>query len=163
MVITCSKWHSMDQPVQVANPARGQLNRENLMFSCLSPFTPESLSSSLSFSTLRLNHQYGIWCLITGFLPLSAVGGIHLLVPYWYRQPPPSNQSLLYYNLVHQVTELRTDGVYCRESAGTVPLVLGIIRVTGAAFSAITMDQFLCASLFLHPHGMISMVATLRP
>ena len=30
MVITCSK--SMDQPGKVANPARGQLNRENEYF-----------------------------------------------------------------------------------------------------------------------------------
>ena len=46
---------------------------------------------------------------------------------------------------------MRTDGVHCRESAGTVTglAVLRVVRVTkGAVFSGITIDQFLCASLF---------------
>ena len=33
----------MDQPGKVANPARGQLNRENTI--SLSPFAPENLAS----------------------------------------------------------------------------------------------------------------------
>ena len=44
-VITCSK--SMDQPGKVANPARGQLNRE--MDISLSPFAPENLVSRDGF------------------------------------------------------------------------------------------------------------------
>ena len=42
------------------------------------------------------------------------------------------------------------DHTYYRESAGTGPLALKIVPVMGAAFSGITMDQFLCASLFPH-------------
>ena len=42
---------------------------------------------------------------------------------------------------------MRTDGVDCRESAGTGPVVLKVVRVTGVAFSGITVDFFLCASL----------------
>ena len=47
--------------------------------------------------------------------------------------------------------KLRTDGVHCREAAGTGPVVLKVVLVTGAAFSGITMDRFFYASLFPHP------------
>ena len=47
---------------------------------------------------------------------------------------------------------LRTDGVHCRESAGTgAAVVLKVVPVTGVTFSGVTMDQFLCASFFPHP------------
>ena len=46
---------------------------------------------------------------------------------------------------------LRTDGLHCRESAGTGPIVLEVVPVTGTAFSGITMGQFARVSLFLHP------------
>ena len=48
MVITHSK--SMDQPGEVANPARGQLNRENAHIS-LSAFAPENLVSRDGFGS----------------------------------------------------------------------------------------------------------------
>ena len=48
MVITYSK--GKDQPGKVANPARGQLNREN-EFLPLSPFVPENLVSRDGFSS----------------------------------------------------------------------------------------------------------------
>ena len=35
----------------------------------------------------------------------------------------------------HRVTQLRTDGVHCRESAGTGPVYLKIVLVTGAALA----------------------------
>ena len=44
---TCSK--SMDRPGKVANPARGQLNRENEDF--LSAFAPENLVSGDRFGS----------------------------------------------------------------------------------------------------------------
>ena len=63
MVITYSK--SKDQPGKVANPARGQLNRENCYFpcphSCLRIYglagqvRPSRPTSAFSFSTRRLN------------------------------------------------------------------------------------------------------------
>ena len=46
---------------------------------------------------------------------------------------------------------MRTDGVHCRESAGSGPAVLKVVPVTGAAFSGFTINHFLCASLFQHP------------
>ena len=58
----------------------------------------------------------------------------------------PSSQSRVY-----RVTELRTDGVHSRESAGTEPVVLKVVPVTGAAFLGVPTDQLMCASLFSHP------------
>ena len=43
-----------------------------------------------------------------------------------------------------------TDGVHCRESACTGPVVLKIVPVTCAAFSGFTIDQVMCASIFPH-------------
>ena len=40
---------------------------------------------------------------------------------------------------------------FAAESAGTGPVVLQVIPVSGGASSGITMDHFLYASLFPHP------------
>ena len=58
----------------------------------------------------------------------------------------PSGQSR-----VDRVTYLCTDGVHCRESAGTGPVNLKIVQVTGAVPWLVTMDQLMCASLFPRP------------
>ena len=76
----------------------------------------------------------------TEFLPISVVASVYL-----YRHPPSDQPR------VDQVPQLRTDGIHCRESAGTGPAVLKVVPATGAAFSGITMDQLMCASLFPHP------------
>ena len=79
MVITYSK--SKDQPGKVANPARGQLNRENDI--PLSPFAPEKLvsrdgfgrpASACSFSMRRLN------LVLTYGTPPDFRGGVHLFI-----------------------------------------------------------------------------------
>ena len=44
---------------------------------------------------------------------------------------------------VYRVTQLRTNGVHCRESAGTGPVVLKVVPVTGAAILQVTMDQLM--------------------
>ena len=91
----------MDQPGKVANPARGQLNRENNI--SLSPCVPENLVSRDGFSRP---------------------------VP---RQPAhlhPQAESGAYLrdsSRVYRVTQLRTDGVHCRESAGTGPVNLKVV------------------------------------
>ena len=70
----------MDQPGKVANPARGQLNRENNI--PLSPCVPENLVSRDGFSRpvqrqpAHLHTQAESWCLLTGFLPSSAAASI---------------------------------------------------------------------------------------
>ena len=63
--------------------------------------------------------------------------GVHL-----YGQPPWGQSQ------VFQVAQLRADGIHCLESAGTELVDLKVVRVTGAAFSSITVDQLLCAPLF---------------
>ena len=59
---------------------------------------------------------------------------------------------------VYQVTQMRTDDVNCREYAGAGLLVLKVVPVTGAAFSGVTIDHFLCVSLF--PHSLLVKVGT---
>ena len=53
--------------------------------------------------------------------------------------------------LVDAYSAISDDHTYCRESAGTVTVVLKVVPVTDAAFLGVTMDHFMCASHFLHP------------
>ena len=110
----------MVQPSEFANPAGGQLNKEN-EFPCpcsrpriWSRETGSAVPSrvSLLISMLRLN-----LVLLTGFLPISAAASIYLFIP------PYVIGSVLSYG----VTQLRTDDVHCRESAGTGPVVLKVV------------------------------------
>ena len=85
MVITYSK--SMDQPGKVANPARGQLNRENEYF-FVAFVAPENLVSRDGFGSpvprqpAHLHTQAESSALLTGFLPISAVASIFMRPPY---------------------------------------------------------------------------------
>ena len=71
----------MDQPGKVANPARGQLNRENNI--PLSPCVPENLVSRDGFSRpvprqpAHLHTQAETGAFLTGFLPSSAAASIY--------------------------------------------------------------------------------------
>ena len=66
---------------------------------------------------------------------------------YLFKPPYATGQSR-----VDRVTHLRTDGVHCRESAGTGPVVLKkIVPVMGAAIFQVPIDQSMCASLSPHP------------
>ena len=84
----------MDQPGKVANPARGQLNRENDI--TLSPCVPENLVSRDGFSRpvprqpAHLHTQADIWCLLTGFLPISAAASIYVFLPPYVSGSVPS-------------------------------------------------------------------------
>ena len=73
----------------------------------------------------------------TPLLPPTFRDGSH---PYRQLQPGQSR--------VYQVSQLRTDIVYRRESTSTTPVVLKVVRVTGAAYPGNTMDQLRCAPLF---------------
>ena len=68
---------------------------------------------SLLISILRLNlaFTYGI--------PTEFRGGVHLFI---LNRHTPSGQSRVY-----RVTQLRTDGVHCLESAGTEPVNLKVV------------------------------------
>ena len=106
----------------VANPARGQLNRGKIIFPCprsrLRIWSRETGSAvpsrvSLLISILRLN------LVLTYGIPPEFRGGVHKFI---LNRHPPSGQSRVY-----RVTQLRTDGVHCRESAGTGPVNLKVV------------------------------------
>ena len=92
---------------------------------------------SLLISILRPN------LVLTYGIPLEFRGGVHLFI---YNRHTPSSQSRVY-----RVTQLRTDGVHCRESAGTGPVNLKVVP-NGCCLGSITMDQFIFASLS-HTHS----------
>ena len=111
----------MDQPGKVANPARGQLNRENKI--PLSPCVPENLVSRDGFSRpvprqsahLHTQAESGAYLRDSSRVPRRR--------PFIYsNRQTPSGQSRVY-----RVTQLRTDGVHCRESAGTRPVNLKVV------------------------------------
>ena len=112
----------MDQPGKVANPARGQLNREKQYFPvCVRAWESglaRRIRQSRPASACSSPHSGWIWCLLTGFLPSSAAASIYLFKTHH----TPSGQSR-----VHGVTQLRTDGVHCREFAGTGPVNLKVV------------------------------------
>ena len=113
----------------------------------LSTYVPENLASRDGFSRPvprqpAHSPQSGrIGCLLKAFLPIPRRR------PFIYlNRHAPLGQCRLY-----RVTRLRTDGVHCRESAGTGPVVLKVVPVSGAVILQVTMDQLLCASFFSHP------------
>ena len=89
----------------------------------LSAFVPEICSRetgsavpsrvSLLISILRLN------LVLTYGIPPEFRGGVHLFI---YNRHTSSGQSRVY-----RVTQLRTDGVHCQESAGTGPVNLKVV------------------------------------
>ena len=90
----------MDQPGKVANPARGQLNRENNI--PLSPCVPENLVSRDGFSRpvprqpVHLHTQAESGAYFTGFLPSSAAASI-MKPPYAIGSVPSlSGHAIVY-------------------------------------------------------------------
>ena len=130
----------MDQPGKVANPARGQLITK--MNISLSPFAPENLVSLDGFGSpvprhpAHLHTQAEFGAFFTYGIPPAFRGGVHLFIE---NRHTPSGQSRVY-----RVTQLRTDGVHCRESAGIGPVNLKVVPATGAAFSCITIGRCCC-------------------
>ena len=111
---------SMDQPGKVANPARGQLNKENENFPVRVRAREFGLArrvwQSHPASACSSPYSGRIWCFLTGCLPSSAAASIIIF------ENRASGQSR-----VHRVTQLRTDGVHYRESAGTGPVNLKVV------------------------------------
>ena len=146
IVTVCMYGHtyskSMDQPNKVANAARGQLNIKIYIYPCphsrlriLSHETGAAVPShvSLLFSILRLNS------VLTYGIPPEFCGGVHLFIS---KRHTSSGQSRVY-----RVTQLRTDGVRCRESAGTGPLNLKVVPNEWVLPWQVPIDQLICASL----------------
>ena len=113
----------------------------------LSAFAPENLVSRDGFGSpvqrqpahLHTQAESGAYLRDTSRVPRRR--------PFIYFKPPYAIGSAR----VYRVTQLRTDGVHCRESAGTGPVVFKVVPVTGAAILQVIMDQLMCASLFPHP------------
>ena len=110
-----------DQPGKIANPARGQLNRIFFLpvlvraweFGLARQVWQSRLASACSSP-----YSDWIWC-----LPIRDSSRLPRRHPYFYlHRHTPSGQSRVY-----RVTQLRTDGVHCRESAGIGPLTLKIV------------------------------------
>ena len=74
---------------------------------------------------------------LTHGIPPVFCYGVHT-----YRQPTTCQSR------VYRVTQIRTDGVHCRESIGTGPEVLEVVPVMGAAFLGLTMNQFCMCYFF---------------
>ena len=139
----------MDQPGKVANPCSWSAQQGKLIFTCprsrLIIWSREAGSTvpsrvSLLISILRLT------LVLTSGIHPEFRGGVHLLI--YLNHNTPSGQSRVY----RVTTQLRTDGVHCRESADTGPVVLKGVAVTGAAFAPpCSMDRVMCSSLFSHP------------
>ena len=88
---------------------------------------------------------------LLSFLPLFSDG------VYLYRQPSSGRSRL---NKSGRAI-LSTDGVYRRESTGTGPEVLKVVRVTGVVYSGNPMNQIMCAPLF--PRSLQALQLTLGP
>ena len=78
-------------------------------------------AAARSFSILRLN-----LVLIRGIAP-DFRGGVH-----YFLKPPYAIGSV---PRVYRATQLRSDGIYCREFADTGPVVLMVVPETGAALA----------------------------
>ena len=107
---------------KVASPARGQLNRETEYFpvrvrawefGLARRVWPSRPASACSFSILRLNLVF------THGISLDFRVDVHLFI---YHRHTPSGQSRVY-----RITQSRTDGVHCRESAGTGPVNIKVV------------------------------------
>ena len=109
----------MDQPGKVANPARGQLNRENNI--PLSPCVPENLISRDGFSRPVPRQPAHLHTQAESGAYLRGSSRVPRRRPLRNRHTP-SGQSQVY-----RVTQLRTDGVHCRESAGTGTVVSKVV------------------------------------
>ena len=136
---------STNQLRKVANPVYGQLNREKIpcprsRLRIWFRETSLAVPSLVSLLILYTNAESGAYSRYSSRIPRRR--------PYIFASTThhPSGQSRVY-----RVTQLRTDCVHCRESVGTGPVVLKVVRVTGAAFAS-PWTKCYCAPLFSHTH-----------
>ena len=117
----------------------------------LSPFAPENLvswdgfgSSTVPRLPAHLHTQAESGACFRGS---SRAPRRRPFIYYLNRHTTPSGQSRVY-----RVTHLRTDGVHCRESAGTGPVNLKVVPNGRVLPWQVTIDQLICAWLsFPHP------------
>ena len=120
----------MDQPGEVNNPARGQLNTENEYFSVrvrAREFSlarrdrPSRPASGCAFSILRLN------LVLTHGIPPEFRGGVHLFIKTTTRHRV-SPKLIGSYNCVPMASTAESH-------PGTWPVVFKVVPVTGAALA----------------------------
>ena len=86
------------------------------------------------------------------FLPLSATNGVRSSIP----QNIETIATGLGQSGVYRVTRLRIDGVHRQKFTGIGPVVLKVVRVTGAAYSGNPMDRNLYAPFCPFSHTQYS-------
>ena len=116
------------------------------MNTSLSTFAPENLVSRDGFGSpvppqpahLHTQAESG-----DSGIPPEFRGGVYLFILNHHNTPSGKSR-------VYRVTQLRTDGVHCRESAGTGPVNLKVVpNVCGLGESS-WIDLY--APFFPHPH-----------
>ena len=142
MVITCSK--SKDQPGKVASPARSQLNRENEYFPARVRAWEFGLArrvrQPVPASACSSPYSGWIWCLLTGFLLVSAAASIYLFKPPYAIESVPSLSG--HANAYRWRSLPRVRRHRASKPQGSSERVLPW---------QVTMDQLICASLS-HTH-----------
>ena len=113
-------YQSMDQPGKVVNLARDLLNGGNNL--PLSPCVPENFVSRDGFSRPVPRHSADLYTQAESGASLRDSSRVPRRRPFKKKRHTPSGQSRVY-----RVTLLRTDGVHCRESAGTRPVNLMVL------------------------------------
>ena len=120
---TYSKSSSVDQPGTAANPARGQLNRENEH--PLSTFAPENLVSRDGFGSPVPRQPAHLHTQAESGAYLRDPSQVPRRRPFLHSKPPYAIVSVP--NLSGHAIASRYDGVHCRESSGTVPVNLKVV------------------------------------
>ena len=135
---------SMDQPGNVANPARGQLNRENYYFPVRVRAWEFGLArrvqQSRPASACSSPYSGWIWCLLTGFLPNSAAASIiYFKPPYAIGSVPClSGHAINCVTRWHSLPRVRRHSASKPQGSSSN----GCWHLGGP-----TMDQWMCASL----------------
>ena len=139
--------YSIYQPGKVVNPARGQLNRENeyfpapvraWKFGLARQVRPSRPAPARFFSILRLN------TVLTYGIPPDFRDGLHFFIPSTAIVSVPSLSG-------HEIAYRRRSLPIDRRHRANSPQGTIVPVTSSAAFAGITMDHFLCDSLFPHP------------
>ena len=131
---------SMDQPVKVANPARGQLNRKiNIP---LSPYAPENLGSPDEFSRLVPHQPAHFHTQAESGAYLRDSSRVPWRRPFIYFKPPYAIGSVPSVSGHAIAYRWRSLPRVCRHRAGTPQGSYERVLPW-----QVTMDQLICASL----------------
>ena len=149
----------LHRSVAFANPPRCKLNRENEYFP--SAFAPEKLVSRDGSGSPVLRQPAHLHTQAECCAYLQDPSRIPRRSPFIYlNRHMPSGQSRVY-----RVTHLRTDGVHCRDSAGTVPVNLKVVPNGCCLVGKSPWTNYIIASLsYAHYwYGVTSILKVLAP